>query len=135
MSMTTDCRSRSGRLTFVIICIVAAGAYLGIGLARGETGFAIAGPLTMLVYCGVLLVLGRRAEPAELLSGKGTDERQQQIMTRALATTGLVLVCAIVIGAMVTLAAGAASANALCALCGVGGVTFVASTLWHARRS
>lgn len=134
MSRTTT-RGRTGRLVFAIACLAAAAAYLVIGLVRGETGLAIAGPVFMLGYAGVLLTLGRRSEALTLLSSNPRDERQAQITLRSLATTGMVLVVVLVGGALATLAAGSAKAETFCGLCAVGGVVFVASMFWHARRT
>jgi hypothetical protein len=132
MSIT---RARTGRLAFALTCAAGAAAYLAIGLARGETGLAVFGPVIMLAYAAVLLVLARRSETAGLLSSNPSDERQAQIMQRSIATTGLVLVVVLVGGALTTLALGSEKANTFCALCAVGGVAFVGSTIWHTRRS
>jgi len=127
--------TKSRRLVlFGVLCAAAGITYLVIGLVRHDATLTIAGPLIMVTYAAVLLVLGRRSEPLALLSGGPGDERQAQVMQRATAATGQVLVAVLVVGALWSLAAGAQNALTFCWLCAVGGVSFVAFTAWFARR-
>lgn len=122
-----------GRWLVFGICVAAAAVYLAIGLARDEVGFAVVGPLIMLAYGAGLLLFGRRNELVGLLAGTGSDERRVAVQLRATAAMGQVLVCVLLGGAIVTLAAGSDLAWTFCGLCAVGGLTFIASMAWFAR--
>lgn len=123
-----------GRASVVAVCVAAAGAYLAIGLARGELALAIAGPTIMIGYGALLIALGGRAEPLALLSGSARDERQAQVVQRATAATGQALVVVLVVGALVSLAVGSRYAGMFCYLCAFGGATFAVATVWYSRR-
>ncbi|HEY7049674.1 MAG TPA: hypothetical protein VH373_20830 [Jatrophihabitantaceae bacterium] len=123
-----------GRWLVFGTCVAAAAVYLGIGLARHEIGFAIAGPLFMLTYGVGLLLFGRRNEIVGLLAGTGSDERRVAVQMRATAAMGQVLVVVLLGGAIVTLAAGSDLAWTFCWLCAVAGVTFIGATAWFAHR-
>jgi hypothetical protein len=134
MSTTHDTDRIKGRWLVFAVCLAAAATYLGIGLARHELGFAIAGPVIMLVYGIGLLAFGRRNEIVGLLAGTGSDERRVAVQLRATAAMGQVLTCVLLGGAVVTLAAGSDLAWTFCWLCAVGGATFIGATAWFAHR-
>ena len=137
MSTTRDTERTDrirGRWLVFATCVAAAAAYLGIGLARHEVGFAIAGPLIMLGYGAGLLLFGRRNEIVGLLAGTGSDERRVAVQLRATAAMGQVLVVVLLGGALVTLAAGSDLAWTFCWLCAVAGATFIGATAWFAHR-
>lgn len=125
---------RSGRTGVAVVIVVAALAYLAIGLVNGDPVLAVGGPAVMLAYGGVLYLWRRRSEPVALLGGNPTDERQAQIMLRASAVTAHVLAVVLVAGAMVTLALDSRYAGLFCGLCAVTGATFVAATILFSRR-
>lgn len=135
MSTTRDGEQPRGRWLVLGTCLLAGVAYLAIGLARDEIGFAIAGLVVMLGYGAMLLLLGRRSELVGLLAGNGSDERRAQIQLRAAAATAHVLIVVLVGGAMWTLATGSGSAGVFTGLCAVGGLTYLLATVWCARRS
>jgi hypothetical protein len=134
MSTTHDTERPRGRWLVFGICVAAGVAYLSIGLARHETGFAIGGPLIMLGYGVMLLIFGRRSEIVGLLAGNGSDERRAQIQLRAVAATGQVLIVVLLGGALWTLATGSRYEGVFTGLCAVGGLSFLASTAWYSRR-
>jgi hypothetical protein len=116
------------------VALAGAAAYLVIGVVRGDPALAVGGPVIMLGYIAILTVLRNRSEPAALLSRGPSDERQAQVMLRATAFMGHVLVVVLVAGALVSLAIGSRYTGVLCALCAVGGVAFGGATVWYARR-
>jgi Predicted membrane protein (DUF2178) len=138
MSTTHDTERPKGRWLVFGTCVAAGLAYLGIGVARGQTGLAIGGPLVMLGYGVLLLLFGRRNEIVGLLPGNGSDERRAQIQLRASAATAhvliLVLVLVLVGGALWTLATGSRYTGVFTGLCAVSGLCYLAATAWFARR-
>ena len=132
--MSTKTMLRDGRTQFAVVCVAAAIAYLTIGLVRHDHTLTVAGPVIMLGYGAVAIILSRRSEAMALLSSSPADERQQQVMLRSTSFTGLVLVGVLVVCALWTLAIGSDLANTFCLLCAVGGVAFVGSTFWFSRR-
>jgi hypothetical protein len=126
--------SRSGRLAVQLTCALAGLAYLAIGLARSDYAIAFGGLAIMLAYAAFLALFGRRSETVALLGGDASDERRREVTLRATAVTGQVLVFVLAFGAMVSIAAGSRYTGLLCGLCALGGVVFVASTAWFARR-
>jgi hypothetical protein len=89
----------------------------------------------MVAYGALLLTLRRRSESLALLSGDAMDERQAQVLVRANAAMGLVLVTALAVGSLVTLAMGSSYAEVLCGLSALGGISFVIATVWFARHT
>jgi hypothetical protein len=134
MSKTLVQRCGRGRASVVGVCVAAAGAYLAIGLVRGELALAVVAPAITIGYAALLVALGRRGEPIALLSGDVRDERQVQVLQRAAAATGQALVVVLVAGALVGLATGSRYAATFCYLCAFGGLTFAAATVWYSRR-
>jgi hypothetical protein len=132
--MSTTTRRSGGRAAVAVTCVLAAAAYLTIGLVHDNKGLAIGGTAVMLGYGAILLLFGRRSEPVALLAGEQSDERQRLVMLRASAATGQVLVVVLVGGAMWSLAAQSDAAAVFCGLCAVGGATFAGSTAWYSRR-
>lgn len=126
--------ARDSRVRFAAMCVAAAVVYLLIGLSRHDTPLAIGGTAVMIGYAAVLLGFRRRAEPLALLSGQEADERQAQVLLRASAVSGQLLACVLVAGMLITLTTGSDYAGMFCNLCAVGGVTFIAATVWYSRR-
>jgi hypothetical protein len=129
-------RASGGRgvIATSVVVLAAAVAYLVIGVVRGDAALAVGGPLIMLGYLAILLVLRNRSEPAALLGGAPADERQAQVMLRATGFMGHVLAAVLVVGAIVSLALGSQYAGMFCDLCAVGGLSFGAATVWFSRR-
>lgn len=127
--------ARHGRWLFAVTAVVLGIAFLAAGLARGDLGLGLIGLVVMLAYGGGMLLLGRRLEPADLLGGGAADERQERILLRSTAATGQVLIGVLVVGMLVSSARGAASAGTWSALCAVGGLSFVLTTVYFSRRS
>ncbi|HEY3090038.1 MAG TPA: hypothetical protein VGJ59_18455 [Jatrophihabitantaceae bacterium] len=134
MSTTHDTERPRGRWLVFGTCVAAGLAYLGIGVARGQTGLAIGGPLVMLGYGVLPLLFARRNEIVGLLAGNGSDERRAQIQLRASAATAHVLILALVGGALWTLATGSRYTGVFTGLCAVSGLCYLAATAWFARR-
>ena len=107
--------------------------YLIVGVVRHQPLSGAIGLGIMLVYVGLMYGLWRRSEPAQLLSGQTGDERQAQVMLRASALTGQVLVCVIVAAMLVCLAADSDYTAVFSALAAVAGVGFVAAVAWYSR--
>ena len=93
--LSTLCRGRAG---VTALCVVFAAAYLAIGLVRHDAWLTIAAPVIMLGYAAFLLAFRSRSESVSLLGGTKGDERQRQVMLRAAAFMGNVLVLAVVAG-------------------------------------
>lgn len=131
-----DLRERRGgglAATFAL-ALAAAIAYLSIGIVRGDPALAVGGPVIMIGYIAVLTVLRNRSESAALLSRGPADERQAQVMLRATAFMGHVLVVVLVVGAMVSLAMGSQYVGVFCGLCALAGIAFGGATVWYSRR-
>ena len=132
---TADCRPhRRGRAWFLAWCAAIGVAFLVAGILAGHVGAGLISLGVMLCYGAGLMIAGRRSESAALLSGQARDERQRNVMVQALATTGAVLVVTLVVGMLVTMAKDSGSAAAWSGLCALGGLTFIGSTVWYARR-
>jgi hypothetical protein len=131
-----DLRERrgGGLVATSAVALAAALAYLVIGIVRGNPALAVGGPVIMIGYLAVLTVLRNRSESAALLSRGPSDERQAQVMLRATAFMGHVLVVVLVVGAMVSLAIGSQYVGMFCGLCAIGGVAFGGATVWFSRR-
>ncbi len=134
MSTMHETERPKGRWLVFGTCVAAGLAYLGIGLARGQTGLAIGGPPVMLGYGVLLLLFGRRHEIVGLLAGNGSDERRAQIQLRVSAATAHVLILVLVGGALWTLATGSRYTGVFTGLCAVSGLCYLAATAWFARR-
>jgi hypothetical protein len=132
--MSTTSKRFSRRTAVAVVCVLAAAAYLTIGLVHDNAWLAIGGTAVMLGYGALLLLFAPRSEPIALLAGMPEDERHEMIMLRASAATGLLLVVVLVGGAMWSLAAGSDTAAVFCGLCAVGGVAFAGSIAWYSRR-
>jgi hypothetical protein len=132
--MSARTMKSDGRILFGALCVAAGLTYLVIGLARHMVGFGIAGLAIMLAYGGVLFALRGRSESAQLLSGKPGDERQAQVMLKASAATGQLLVTVLVISLVVSMAAGSSHTGVIAWLCAAGGACFIATTVWYSRR-
>jgi uncharacterized membrane protein len=123
-----------GVVATAAVAVAAAVAYLVIGVVRRDPALAVGGPVIMIGYIAVLTVLRNRSESAALLSRGPSDERQAQVMLRATAFMGHLLVVVLVVGAMVSLAIGSRYIGMFCGLCAVAGVAFGGATVWYSRR-
>ncbi|HET7303848.1 MAG TPA: hypothetical protein VFJ12_04760 [Segeticoccus sp.] len=117
----------------IVVCVVAGLAYLGIGLATGQTGFGLVGLAIMLGYALVLTVFRHRSEAVGMLAGETTDERRRDLNTRATAFTGSVLAVVLVVGFMVSLAIGSELASTFAWLAALGAVAYAAALAWLSR--
>src|SRR5579875_1750469 len=125
--MLTKLDLRSG-MGVTVLCIAFAGVYLTIGLVRHDAWLTIAAPVIMLGYAAFLLAFRSRSESVSLLGGTKGDERQRQVMLRATAFMGNVLVLAVLVGFFWALAAGNDTLSSVLALCGaIGGLSFGAA--------
>ena len=117
-----------------IVGIVIGVLYFVFGLFRHQVVFGSIGLLIMLTYVGLLYGLRGRFEPAELLSGNPGDERQVQVVLRASALTGQLLICAVTAGLLVSLAAGSHYVIVFGTLSALGGASFIVATAWYSRK-
>jgi uncharacterized membrane protein len=127
-------RRAGGVVATFVVAVAAAIGYLVIGVVRSDPTLAVGGPVIMIGYIAVLAVLRNRSESAALLSRGPADERQAQVMLRATAFMGHVLVVVLVVGAMVSLAIGSQYIGIFCGLCAVAGAAFGGATVWYSRR-
>ena len=117
------------------MCVIAAAAYLGLGIARGDAAEGVISMIIMLAYAVLLRVRGPRGEVASLLGGTSEDERQSALMLRASAMTGNTLVLAAVLGMLGTFATGSALAYAFATMAAIGGRTFAGSLAWYSKHA
>lgn len=75
--------SRVRRFAVPAFCVLAAGGYAAVYLARHDAVMAVAGAAIMLAYGVVLVVFSRRSEVAALLRDTANDERHALINLRA----------------------------------------------------
>lgn len=134
MPDTTEQRDRAESWVVPITCVVIGIAYLLVGVLRDEAASGVVGLAIMLAYGAGLVLFRRRSEAVALLNGEATDERRAAIMSRARDTTAQVLVLVLVAGMFWSLATDKDYAGVFIALAAIGGLTFIASTIWHARR-
>jgi hypothetical protein len=87
-------------------CVLAAGGYTAVFLARGDVATAVWAAGIMLAYGAVLVAFSRRSEVAALLRDSGHDERQVQINLRASALTAYSVILLAVVMGFVELARG-----------------------------
>jgi hypothetical protein len=131
--MPDICRSRKGRASVFTVVALAAVAYLVIGIVRGRPWPGVVAVGIMAGYALVLYAARNRSETIGLLGGDNGDERQRELMQRASAFTGQVLVCVIVVGALATFATTSGAGVVFSSLAGVGGVAFAGSLAWLSR--
>jgi hypothetical protein len=132
MSIRTDLRGTRG---VTVVALAFAAVYLVIGIVKHDRWLTVVGPLIMVGYLAVLYAFRSRSEPAALLAGAQEDERQRQVVTLACAAMGNVLVLATVLGFLVALIVGNATAiNLLSGLGALGGATFAVAVFWYSRR-
>ena len=121
---SSEQRRRSGHRSVMAVCVLAGLAYLAVGIAGGQVGFGIFGLLLMLAYAGWLTWRRGRTETETILSGEGVDERQLAINERATAAVGTLLIVAVLIGLLASLAVqwgeGVWVFGGLAALAGIG---------------
>lgn len=135
MTPTPEQARRRGFLAVTVVCVLAALAFLGIGLYRGQLLLGLSGVVVMALY-GVFLAVGRRrGEAISLLAGEAADERQREITNRALSLTAQVLIAAIVAGALTGMAVDAVWTWAFTGLAAVSAVTFTTAIAVLSRRS
>jgi Ca2+/Na+ antiporter len=132
--MPDICSSRSSRRTVFALLGLAGVAYLVISIARGRVWTGVIAAAFMLAYALVLWLARTRSETIELLGGEGGDERQRELVQRATAITGQVLICVAVAGALATFATKSELGLAFSGMAGLGGVTFAGSLAWLGRR-
>jgi len=115
-------------------CAVAALAFAGIGLYRGQPILGVVGVVVMAAY-GVFMAIGRRrSEAVSLLAGEASDERQREISSRALSATAQVLIIAILVGALIGMAVDAVWTWAFTGLAAVSAVVFTTAVAVLSRR-
>lgn len=135
MTPTPERARRRGFLAVMVACGVAALAFLGIGLYRGQLLLGLIGVAGMALY-GVFLAVGRRrGEAMSLLAGEAADERQREIANHALSLTAQVLITVVIAAALVGMALNATWTWAFTGLAAVSAVTFTTAIAVLSRRS
>lgn len=134
MPDTTQQSDRAESWIVPITCVVIGIAYLAVGVFRDDTTSGVIGLAIMLAHGAGLVLFRRRSEAVALLGGGDSDERRAAITSHARDTTGQVLVLVLVAGMFWSLATDNGHAGVFIALTAIGGLTFIASTLWYARR-
>jgi hypothetical protein len=81
-------------------CVVLLAGWLGGQLVTGLIG------LVVMAAFGLFIALAGRSETIRGLRGDGRDERFAQIDLRAIATTGMVLIVAVIVAFLVEIARG-----------------------------
>ena len=122
------------RWSVPIICLLAAGGYLGVFAARGKVWDGLATSGIMLGYGTVLLLFRRRSEIAAVLSGHRTDERRQQINLRACTFSMNVIAVVALAAAFADLARGR-DTGAWGVICVVGGGSYLAGVAIYSVRA
>lgn len=134
MTPTPERARRRGFLAVMVACGVAALAFLGIGLYRGQLVLGLIGVVGMALY-GVFLAVGRRGEAMSLLAGEAADERQREIANHALSLTAQVLITVVIAAALVGMALNATWTWAFTGLAAVSAVTFTTAIAVLSQRS
>jgi hypothetical protein len=114
-------------------CVLAAGGYTAVFLARGDVATAVWAAGIMLAYGAVLVAFSRRSEVAALLRDSGHDERQVQINLRASALTAYSVILLAVVMGFVELARGR-DPGPWGVICAVAGLTYLVSIVVLSRR-
>jgi hypothetical protein len=114
-------------------CVLAAGGYAAVFLARGDVATAVWAAGIMLAYGAVLVAFSRRSEVAALLRDSGHDERQVQINLRASALTAYSVILLAVVMGFVELARGR-DPGPWGVICAVAGLTYLVSIVVLSRR-
>jgi hypothetical protein len=114
-------------------CVLAAGGYAAVFLARGDVATAVWAAGIMLAYGAVLVAFSRRSEVAALLRDSGHDERQAQINLRASALTAYSVILLAVAMGFVELARGR-DPGPWGVICAVAGLTYLVSIVVLSRR-
>jgi hypothetical protein len=114
-------------------CVLAAGGYAAVFLARGDVATAVWAAGIMLAYGAVLVAFSRRSEVAALLRDSGHDERQAQINLRASALTAYSVILLAVGMGFVELARGR-DPGPWGVICAVAGLTYLVSIIVLSRR-
>jgi hypothetical protein len=127
-------RFGAGLWSTVGLCVAFGVAFAAIGIAHHDTGFAVTAAVVMVGYGIVLVGFARRSETVSLLGRHPLDERQSTLQSQALATTGGVLIVALVVATIWALAVRSSQAPTLTALCALAGITFIASTAWLSHK-
>lgn len=124
---------QTSRWRVPVVCVLAAGVYLGIFLAQGKTALALATSGIMLGYGAVLVLLRGRSDAAAVLSEYGTDERRRQINLRAGLFSTNIAALAAVTASIVELATGH-DPGAWGYMCVIIGASYITGVILHSRR-
>lgn len=134
MPDTTARPDRTSSWIVPLTCVAVGVAYLLVGVLRDDLATGVVGLAVMLAYGAGLVLFRRRSEAVALLNGEASDERRAAIASRARDTTGLVLILVLVTGMFWSLATDNGHAGVFVALTAIGGLTFIAATVWHTVR-
>jgi hypothetical protein len=115
------------------VCLIAAGAFLGIFLARGQVSAGISSAAIMLIYGAVLVVSSGRSDIAAILRNDAADERRLSINMRASAFALQVVVLVAVVMFLIQLGAGRVNTTWQY-VCEIIGVSYVAAVVYLSRR-
>lgn len=125
--------SRVRRFIVPAFCVLAAGGYAAVYLARHDVAAAVAGAAIMLAYGGALVVFSRRSEVAALLRDTAHDERQALINLRACT---LALSAAVSVAVVMTFVSLARTGNPGIwgTVCAIVGASYIAGIVIFSRR-
>ncbi len=134
--MTSSEQRRRGYRSVMAVCVLAGIAYLIVGIISHQIGFGVFGLVLMLAYGGWLTWRRGRTEGEAILAGEGVDERQQEITMRATAAMGNLLVVAVLVGLLVSLAVQWSDGVwVFGGLAAFGALAFGGALAYHLRRS
>jgi hypothetical protein len=130
---TTPSTGRAATRWAVLALTLVAGTAMGVVmLMRGEIGLAVVLPVIIIGYGLTVTLSAARSDVAAQLSGHEEDERGHLINLRASATTGNVLIAALVCGVFYELIRGELG-GPFTWLSAVGGLTYVVSSAVYTR--
>ena len=128
--------SSTHHLTRWTVPLVAAGigvAYLVAGIAGDQTGFGIFGLVLMLVVGAAFVIAGRYSETFAGLADR-RDERINQLDLRATTFAGGVVLLAVIVMFMVSIARGQ-DGSPYYQLGALGGASYIVALVWLRFRS
>lgn len=108
-----------------VVAVAIGVAYLVAGWFGGDRGFAVGGFVVMVVIAAAMLIAGRFSETVEGLLDR-RDERINMIDTQATVFTGMVLITAVIVGFVASIARGE-DGEPYAMLGAIGGVSYVAA--------